>query len=129
MFYETISKKPKKSFRVLRCVIYTIIDNYVYIDYLACQSKKLSEISVDSKYVEKDFNRILGIGIPYLLMNLLSFHGFLKNEKSIFILEYPKRMLEYYFSKGSRILECNFNDFMKISNLVKQIIHAEETDN
>ena len=37
MFYETISDNPKKYYRVLSCVIYTIIKNYVYIDYLACQ--------------------------------------------------------------------------------------------
>ena len=38
-------------------------------------------------------------------------------------------MLEYYFSKGFDILECNVNNFSKIPNEVKQIIHVEETDN
>ena len=38
-------------------------------------------------------------------------------------------MLEYYFSKGFGILECNFNNLAKLLNQVKQIIHAEETDN
>ena len=37
MFYETISDNTKKYFIVLVCVIYTIIKNYVYIDYLARQ--------------------------------------------------------------------------------------------
>ena len=37
MFYETISGNPKKYFRLLSCVIYTIIKNYVCIDYIACQ--------------------------------------------------------------------------------------------
>ena len=32
-----------------------------------------------SKYGDKRFDRILGIGITYLLMKLMSFHGFLKN--------------------------------------------------
>ena len=40
MLHETRAKKPKKYFIVLRCVIYTIINNYVFIDYLACQSQK-----------------------------------------------------------------------------------------
>ena len=35
MFYET--RADKKYYRVLSCVIYTIIKNYVCIDYLACQ--------------------------------------------------------------------------------------------
>ena len=37
-------------------------------------------------------------------------------------------MLEYYFSKVYAILECNVNNLSKLSNEVKQIIHAEETD-
>ena len=39
MFHETIEANPKKAFGVLSCVIYTIIENYVCIDYIACQSK------------------------------------------------------------------------------------------
>ena len=35
MFHETRAINPEKYFRVLSCVIYTIIDNYIYIDYLA----------------------------------------------------------------------------------------------
>ena len=37
IFYETRSYNPEKAFRVLSCVIYNIINNYVYIDYLYCQ--------------------------------------------------------------------------------------------
>ena len=37
MFYETRAENPKKYFRVLSCVMYTIIKNYVFIDNLACQ--------------------------------------------------------------------------------------------
>ena len=37
-FYET-RKTPKKVFKVLSCVIYTIIRNYICIDYLASESK------------------------------------------------------------------------------------------
>ena len=36
MFYET-RQNPKKYFKVLSCVIYTRISNYVYIDYLSCE--------------------------------------------------------------------------------------------
>ena len=35
MFYET-RQNPRKAFKVLSCVIYTIISNYVCIDDLAC---------------------------------------------------------------------------------------------
>ena len=45
IFYET-RNSPKKDFKVLSCVIYTIIRNYVCIDYLDFQSEQLSEIPV-----------------------------------------------------------------------------------
>ena len=63
----------------------------------------LSEIPVvsegGSKHGDKSFYRILGIGIPDLLMNLMSCHRFLSNIHNVVILKGPKRILEYYFSK------------------------------
>ena len=92
MFYETREDNPKKYFRVLGHFIYTIIKNYFCIDYLACQSKQLSEITVGykegSKHGDKTFNIILGIGIPDGLMNLMSFCGFLKNIHSYVVLKF-----------------------------------------
>ena len=52
MFHEKIIKNPKKYFRVLSCVIYTILKNSVCIDYLACQLKKLSGINAGSRHGE-----------------------------------------------------------------------------
>ena len=129
MLHDTRGEKPKKYFRVLSCVIYSIIENNVCIYYLACQSKTISEITVGSRHGGKCFNRILGIGIPDLLINLLSCHGFSKSINYDVILKFPKRMLEYYFPKGFAILECNTNNLAKLPNAVKQIIYAEETDN
>ena len=93
----------------------------------------LSEIPVGSrggsKNIEKRFDKIQGIGIPDLLMTLMSSHGFQKNINSVVILKCPKSLLEYYFSKGFTILECNDNNLAKLPNEVTQGIHAEETDN
>ena len=97
MFYETINN-PHKIFKFLSCVIYKTIRNYVCIDYLACESKKLSGIPVSFGggfiHGNKSYEKILGIRIPYLLMNLMYCHDFLKNINPIVILKYPKRMLE-----------------------------------
>ena len=93
----------------------------------------LSEISVGygggSKNGDNSFDIILGIGIADVLMNLMSCHGFLKNINYVVILKQPKIILEYYFSKGFTILECNDNNLEKLPNDVKQRTHAEETDN
>ena len=80
---------------------------------------------MDYKYAEQN----IGIGIPDLLMNLLLCNYFLKNIKSIAILKYPKRMLEYYFLKGFGILECNFNNLAKLLKGLQQKNHSEEIDN
>ena len=39
MSYETRGDNPKIYFIVLSCVVYSILENCVYIDYLACTSK------------------------------------------------------------------------------------------
>ena len=75
------------------------------------------------------FKQNIGYWNSRFLMNLLSCHGFPKNIISIVMLNFPKRMLEYYFSKGFGTLECNFNILEKLPNEVKQIIYSEETDN
>ena len=110
MFHETRAENTKKYFRVLSFVIYAIIKNYVYIDYIYCKSKKISEINVGSRHGEIVFSRIVGIGIPDFLMNWLSCYVFLKNINSVVILKYPENYVGIIFSKGCAILECNTNN-------------------
>ena len=62
-------------------------------------------------------------------MNLMSCHGFLKNIKSVVISKITKIVLEYYFSKGFTLFECNTNSLEKIPNRGKQIINAEDKEN
>ena len=49
MIYENNGKYTKTVYIVLSCVVYTIIDNYVCIRYLLCQSKTLCDISSNPK--------------------------------------------------------------------------------
>ena len=98
IFYESGEKNAKKIFRVLSCVIYTIIDKYVCIDYLGSKKSKLSDLKIgrtgSSKHHGMYYNNLFGIGIPDLLLNMLSCNGFLKNNDSVFILKCPNRMSE-----------------------------------
>ena len=104
MFYENGEKNTRKMFRVSSCVIYTIIIKYVCIDYLGSEKSKLSDlclgVSGRYKHLDKNYDNVLGIGIPDLLLNLLSCHGFSKNSESVVILKCPHRISEYYFNKG-----------------------------
>ena len=90
-------------FKVLSCVIYTIIYIYVCIDYLGTEIKKISELrlgcTLKTKHEGMDYDNLFGIGIPDILLNMLSCHGFLNNNESIVILKCPNRMSECYFNK------------------------------
>ena len=98
-------------FRVSSCVIYTIIGKHVCIDYLDSNKSKLSDLRLvctgNNKHNGTDYVSVLGIGIPDLLLNLLSCHGFSKNNESVVIIKCPNRMSEYYFNKGLVIFECH----------------------
>ena len=71
------------------------------------------------------FNDISGIVIPDLIMNIISYHGFVNDKKPTVILSYCSTFVEYFLSKGFLILE---NGSIALNNLplfVKQIIDAE----
>ena len=95
----------------MSCIIYTLIRNYVCIHYLGYKKEKLSELLLvyggGYKHVNKIYDSVLGIGIPDLLMNLVSCHGCLKNKDSVVILNCPNRMFKYYLSKG--FIHFDFN--------------------
>ena len=98
-------------FRVLSCVIYTIIGKYVYIDYLGYEKTKWSDLHLGVtgryKHYDTDYYNVLGIGITDILSNLLSCHGFSKNNEFVVIINCPHRMSEYYFNKGFVIFDCD----------------------
>ena len=68
---------------MLSCVIYTIIDRYVCIDYLGTETKEISEIhlgfSLKTRHENKDYDNLFDIGIPDIFMNMLSCQGFLNS--------------------------------------------------
>ena len=71
----------------------------------------------------------MGIGIPDLLIYLMSCRGFLKNKDTVVILKCPKSMFEYYFSEIFTYFYCIIINLEKLPYEVKDIIYAEETDN
>ena len=99
---------------MLSCVIYKITSNYVCIDYLDSESKQLSELGLGYcgcfKHVRKIYDKILGIGIPDLLMNFMSFRGFLKNKDSFIIRNVRKGCLNTISQKEFTYFYCNKNN-------------------
>ena len=82
IIYENNGGNVKKVYIVLSCVVYSLMDIYVCIDYILCQSKNLSSISSKPIFERTSSNILLGIGISKLLLNLVSCHGLMKKPNS-----------------------------------------------
>ena len=72
-----------------------------------------------------DYDNLFGIGIPDILLNLFSCHGFLYNNDSIVILKCPNSMSEYYFNKRLIKLTCDEDHLNKLPKSVQQRVGAE----
>ena len=96
--YENNEDIPNKNHRVLSCVVYNLIGNYVCIEYLSCQSKTLINISCYPTFKDTGFNTLLGIGITELLLNLIYWHGFMKKANSNVILNFQTHLINNYLS-------------------------------
>ena len=122
MIYENNEEIPKK-FRVLSCVVYNLIDNYVCIEYLSCQSKTLSKNLCNTTFKDTSFNILIGIGILELLLNLVSCHKFIKKPNSTVIINCQSCLIKNYLSKGFFVIEHNTKQLSFIPNDVKLIIN------
>ena len=110
-------------FKVLSSVVDSIINNYVCDDYLCCLQTKLH---VENKGFENiTYNDILIIGIPELLMIIISFLGFLNDTNSAVILSCCRKLVDYYISKGFVILENNSSALSIVIICGKQIMNVE----
>ena len=128
--------RQEKSLGIFQSVEFCNLYNYqqLCLHHLSrFWAKEIIELGLGSggrfKHEEKSYEKILGIGIPDLLTNLMSCHGFLKNKDSVVILKFPNRMFEYYFSKVFTYFDCNKINFEKLPSEVKDRIYAELTDN
>ena len=106
-------------YRVLSCVPYSVIENYVCIDYLCCHFKNLSVISSDKISEEASYNGLLSMGIPDLFMNLVSCHGFMEKQNSTVILVCQYCLVNYYLEKSFVILEHNSKQLSSVTNDAK----------
>ena len=65
IIYENSGEKPEQLYIVLSCVVYSLIENYVCIDYISCQSKTLTPI-----YPNQHLNKQVSI-----CYSVLAFHN------------------------------------------------------
>ena len=111
---------------MLICVLYSQIENYVCIKYLSCQYKTLSSIYSNRIFEQTSLNILLGIGIPEVLLSLLSCHGFTEKPNSTVILNIRYRLVNNHLSKGFFIIKKNSKHLSILPNDMKFIIRYIE---
>ena len=109
---------------MLSCVIYSLINHYVCIDYLCCLSKTSIIIYSDIIFEQTIYNILLDIVITEVLMNLVSCHGFIEKPNATVILNWWYPLVNNYLAKGLFIIENNSKQLSSLPNDVKLIIHG-----
>ena len=110
-------------YKVIGSVIYTIINNYICIGYMIMMQDNLS--NHDNNFKNTKLNNVSGLGIPDVLMNIMSCHGFLQPSISKVILTCGSALVPYYPSKGFVIVETKEGVKYNIKMSVKDKINAD----
>ena len=88
------------------------------------RKKRLSQLklglTLKTKHEGMDYDNLFGIGIPEIFMNMLSYQGFINNNKSILILKCPNRMSQCYFNKEFIQLPCDKDHLKKSPKMSKK---------
>ena len=74
MFYKN---RNTFMYKVIGALIYAIIYEYTCLDYLGLLQERYPNTMITSK--KPRFNDFYGLGIPEILMNIMSYHGFVKS--------------------------------------------------
>ena len=110
---------------MIGAVIYTIVDDYICINYLGLFQD--NSFKYDNKFKNTKLNDLSGLGIPDILMNIMSFHGFAKSSILTVILTCRNALVPYYFSKGFFIVETEVGGVDNITISLKEQIDAKKT--
>ena len=105
-------------YKVIGAVIYIIIDDYICIDYLGLLQENVSK--QNNKFENTKFNDWYGLGIPEILMNIISYHGFYKYSILTVILKFHNALVPYDLSKGFLIVETEVGGVNNIPITVKK---------
>ena len=105
-------------------MVYCIIGNYVSVDYLCCRQTKLHVTSKGQGFENITYNAVSGIGIPKLLMNIISCHVFGNNKNSVVIFSCRRKLVDYYLQECFVLHEKNQNAFKNVPLREKQRINT-----
>ena len=99
-------------------MVYTIIDEFTFLDYLSLSKEKLSKRK--NKFKKTKFNNLYGLVITEIFINIISCHEFFEYLISTVILKYCNELFPYYLSKWFVIVETELGSVDNIPIIVKK---------
>ena len=104
-------------YTLIGAVISTIIDEYICHDSMDLLQEKLSKHNYNFK--KKNFNDLSGLGLPEILMNIMSCHVLVKSSIPTVILTYRNALVPYYLSKLFVVIEIEVGGVDNIPIILK----------
>ena len=83
-------------FKILSSIVYCIVKNYVWVDYLCYLQTKLYVTITRQVFENRKYNVVLLIVIPKFIMNIISCNGFVNNMRSDIILSCRSKCFGYF---------------------------------
>ena len=120
MFYEN---RTSFILKVLGVVVYCFNDQYVFVDYLCIQIEAKFSLN-HREFGDTSFYELSGIGIPEILLNIVSCYGYIKDENSTLILTWKGKLVSYYLSNVFVIIEKDYHAFNNVPQMVQSRIDA-----
>ena len=114
MFYNN---RNTLMYTLIGAVISTIIDEYICHDSMDLLQEKLSKHNYNFK--KKNFNDLSGLGLPEILMNIMSCHVLVKSSIPTVILTYRNALVPYYLSKLFVVIEIEVGGVDNIPIILK----------
>ena len=93
MFYDN---RTEVVYKVIGYVIYSIIDNFLWLNYQGILQQNLSDLAHDNKLEKNKFNDLSELCTPEILINIISCHGFSILTTSKVILTCHSSLVPYY---------------------------------
>ena len=121
MFYEN---RETILYKVIVPVTYTMINNYIGLDYLSLLQDNLSRLN--NRFEKTKFKDLSGLVIPDTLMNIMSCCGFSESPISTVILTFRVDSVTHYLSKVFVIIETEEGG---IDNIIMSLKIQTHDDN
>ena len=98
--------KNRKSpiFKVLGVVVYCLIESFVCVDYL-CLQRESKLLFLHQGFEDTLFGDLFWTFIPEIVLNIMSYYGYIQDNNSTLILECRRKLVSYHLSKTFVVIE------------------------